>query len=89
MVAYLRDQDEDDEAQAEVGAIDASDCLERNLVQGMAVILPRLAEADVGDTDGTPRQERGQTGECQQPVKDGRTFGYEANVREGTEGDDG
>ena len=41
-----------------------------NLIQGAAVVLPRLAEANVGDEDGAPDEEIRNTGQGQKPVEE-------------------
>jgi hypothetical protein len=51
----------------------------------VALRKPGLAEADVGEADGAPGEERRKTRQSQQPVKHGRALGVEVNVREGPE----
>ncbi len=42
---------DEDEEEAEPGAVDATDGLEGNLIEGAALFSPGCAEADVGNTD--------------------------------------
>lgn len=66
---YLSDEDENDENEADPGAIDAANSCEGNLVNRVAVVSPGSPEADVGNTDATPGEQRGQTGQGDQPVE--------------------
>lgn len=86
--AYLCNQDDDDQPQANVAAVDAADGLEGDLVQGVAVVGPGLAEPDVGEADAAPGEQGGQAGKREQPVKDGRAVGVEVDKGEQAEGDD-
>lgn len=87
-VIYLSDEAEHIEGQAEVGAVDAADGLEGDLVEGVALALPGGAEADVGEADGAPGEEGRETRQGEEPVKDGRAVGVEVDVGEGAEGEE-
>lgn len=50
-VKYLSDEDNDDEEEAEIGAADAEGGFEGEFVDGVAVVFPGGAEADVREAD--------------------------------------
>lgn len=59
--AYLSDQDQNNKTQTQIGSVNTTNGMEWDFIQGTAVVLPRIAEADVGQTDGAPSEERRQT----------------------------
>lgn len=67
--AYLSCKDENVKRQSEVRAPDAADGLEGDLVGGVAVVGPGLAEADVGEADGAPGEQSGQRRQREEPVE--------------------
>ncbi len=69
---YLCNQANKVEEQAEVRSVDTESSLEWNLIQGVTVVLPCVAEANVGKTDGTPSEESRQAGEGLKPSEDFR-----------------
>lgn len=81
----LSDQDEDDEDETEVRAIDTTSGLEGNLIQSVTLESPSLAEADMGQADGTPGEEGGKTRQGEEPVEDNDTGSAQVDVGEGTE----
>ena len=86
--AYLSNEAEHVEREAEIGAPDAADGLEGDLIERVALLLPGVAEADVGEADGAPGEERGETGQGQKPVEHGRAVGVEVDVGEGAKGEE-
>lgn len=87
--SYLSDEAEDVEGETDVRAVHATEGAERDLVQGVALLEPRGAEADVGQADGAPSEKGGETRQGEQPVKDGRALSVEVNIRQRGEGTDG
>lgn len=67
--AYLSCKDENVKRQSKVRAPDAADGLEGDLVGGVAVVGPGLAEADVGEADGAPGEQSGQRRQREEPVE--------------------
>jgi hypothetical protein len=51
IATYLSDEHDDAQDETNPGANGTENGLERNLVQGVAMELPGIAEADMGDTD--------------------------------------
>ena len=86
---YLSDQHDGDEEKAEPRASSAEDGLERNLVKGVAVVEPSLAESDVGVADGAPGKEGSKTRELEEPVEDGLTGSDQVHVAKSTHDEDG
>jgi len=65
----LRDEDEDVEREAEPGAVDAGLRSEGELGEGVALLGPGAAVADVCEADGGPGEDGGEAGEGIQPVE--------------------
>lgn len=65
----LGDQDENVEDEADPRADDTRLAAESKLVQRVALSLPALAEADVGEADGHPGEDGRQTGDGKHPGK--------------------
>lgn len=84
----LSDKDKNDQRRAENRAVDATDGAEGKLLNRVALVLPSLAEADVGDTDGEPGEKCGETRKGNKPVEDGATNISEVDVGKRAEGDD-
>lgn len=61
---------------------DTEDGLERNLVEGVALVLPCCAEADVRNTNTSPSEEGGDTAQRQQPVEHFLALGIEGHIAE-------
>lgn len=87
-MTYLGDKGKDIEEKTEPASPDTADSLERNLVKGVSVVLPGLAETNVRKADGAPSEKGGKTGEREKPVEHNTTAGAQADVRNGTESND-
>jgi hypothetical protein len=85
----LSNENHNDYAKTQPGAVDTADGFERNLVDGVSVVRPCLAEANVGQADGTPGEEGSHTGELEQPSEDELTIGSQVHVGEGSAEKDG
>lgn len=72
------------EQQTERTANDATGGLVWQLVQAVTLVLPSHSEANVGQANGTPDEERRQTRKRQQPVKDGTLVTGNTNVGKNT-----
>jgi hypothetical protein len=82
----LSNQTEDGEAETEVGSPEAEWRGEWELVGGAALDLdPSVTETDVGEADGSPGEEVGETGQGQEPVEDGQTLWCQGDVGKETE----
>jgi hypothetical protein len=86
--AYLSDEDDDDQAQSDPGSGHAEDGGEGDLVNGVAMVLPGVPEADVGEADATPGEEGGKTGERLQPVESDGAAGGQGHEGQGRPHDD-
>jgi hypothetical protein len=75
----LRDEDERDEEQSAPRAVDAAHGPEGKLLEGVTVVLPGGAEADVAEADRSPGKERRETGNC----REGRSEYEEEKEKEG------
>jgi len=73
MKSYLCHQDDDDNENTDPRANDTTSGLERNLIQGVSVVSPSLAEANMGEADGAPGEESGKSRERDEPVEDNLT----------------
>jgi hypothetical protein len=82
--AYLSNEDDKDDEKSEPRSCNTSSSLEWDLVNGMAVVSPRLAETDVGQADGAPGEEGGKTGKSDQPVENSHTSRGHPHVSETT-----
>ena len=65
----LRDQDEDIEDEAGVGAVDGGLRLVRQLVERVALQLPGAPELDVAQADGGPVEDGGEARDGEHPVE--------------------
>ena len=65
----LRDQDEDVEDEADVGAVDGGLRLVRQLVERVALQLPGAPEPDVAQADGGPVEDGGEARDGEHPVE--------------------
>lgn len=88
LYTYLRDKDKKHQDEPQPAPVDAADSLEGDLVERVAMVRPRLAEADVAEADAAPGEERGEAGQRQQPVEDGGAIGVEVDVGEQTKDED-
>lgn len=87
-VAYLSNQNEHDQPQADPAAVHAADGLEGDLVDCVAVEGPRAAETDVREADAAPGEESGQAREGEQPVEDDGALGVEVDIGQAPEDQD-
>lgn len=86
--AYLSDEDKNVEGETDPRSDDTTDGSEGDLVDGVAVVLPGVAETDVRQADGAPGEESSKRGQVEKPVEDDNTLGINVNVCENTtEGD--
>lgn len=85
---YLSNEDEHDEAETEPRAPDAEDGLEGQLVEGVAVVSPSVAEANVREADAAPGEESSETGQRLEPVEGDGTAGGQGHVGQWGPGDD-
>ena len=85
----LGDEHEDDEDESDPRAVHTKDSLEGELVSGVAVILPGGAEADVGEADGAPGEERREARKGNEPVEDLYTSGSQRDESERRAANDG
>ena len=88
MTTYLSDEDDDDQAQSDPGSGHAEDGSEGDLVDGVAVVLPSVPEADVGEAYAAPSEEGGETGERLQPVEGDSAAGGQGHESQGRPHDD-
>ena len=80
----MSDEDNDDNDQTEPGSVNATSSLERNLVDGMTVISPGPAEADVTKADRAPSEQSGKTRQRDKQGEDGHTGRGKVHVGETT-----
>jgi hypothetical protein len=71
--SYLSNEDNNNDANANPGANNTTSSLEWDLIQGVSVVSPSLAEANVGQADGAPGEESSKTRQSDEPVEDGLT----------------
>jgi hypothetical protein len=81
---YLSNKDQDDDEETEPRSVDTTSSLEWDLVDGVAVVSPSLAETDVGKADGAPSEEGSKTGQSDEPVKDRLTSRSKVHVAKHT-----
>ena len=62
-MAYLSNEHEDDNRQSDPRTPNPEDCLEGQLVESVAMVLPSGPEADVGEADTAPGEEGRETAE--------------------------
>lgn len=86
--AYLSDENNHDEEETEPRSIDTTDSVEGDLVQGVAVIGPGFSESNVGQADGTPGEQGGETRKSKEPVEDDGTLSVQVDIGEGTKEND-
>jgi hypothetical protein len=86
--AYLSNEDDKDDEKSEPRSCNTSSSLEWDLVNGVAVVSPSLAETDVGQADGAPGEEGGKTGKSDQPVENSHTSRGHPHVSETTPQED-
>lgn len=84
----LGNQNDDVEAQANVGAPNTKDSLEGNLVKRVAVILPGMSESNVAETDGAPGEQRSETGKSLKPGEDGASVSVDTEITQEAHQDD-
>ncbi len=87
--AYLCYQNEEDEKQASVGAVDSKCSLEGDLIYRMPLVLPCCSEADMCQADGTPGEQGRETRESKKPIEDNRSACAQGDVTQGAEDQDG
>ena len=78
---YLCDEHDNNQSQTNPRTGDAEDGPEGDLVKGVAVILPCVPEADVGEADAAPGEECSQTGQRLEPVEGDGSTGVECHER--------
>ena len=86
--AYLSNEDDNNQTQSDPRSGHAEDGGEGNLIDGVAVVLPGVPEADVGEADAAPGEEGGETGERLQPVESDGTTGGQGHESQGRPHDD-
>lgn len=85
----LSDEDEDDEEGTEHGTVNATGGAEGELLSGVSLGLPCLTETNVGDANGEPGEEGGETRKSEEPVEDSSTdVGGQVDVGDGGEAED-
>lgn len=85
----LSDENDDNDNETKPRAVDTTSSLERNLVKGVAVVSPGLAETNVGQADGSPGEESGKTRERDEPSEDDFTTGSQVHVGKSAHEQDG
>jgi hypothetical protein len=78
--SYLSNEDNNNDANANPGANNTTSSLEWDLIQGVSVVSPGLAEADMGEADGAPGEESSKTGQSNEPVEDSLTSRRQVHV---------
>lgn len=79
---YTGQEHQNTQNQSNPGAPNTKDGAEGELIKGVAVILPGRAEADMGQADGAPGEESGQTGQSLEPVEHLRTVVVDVDIAE-------
>lgn len=69
----LSDEDQAQNDQRQPRAPNTTQGAEGELVNGVSLDLPGPPEAQVGDIDGHPGENRGKTRQRKQPIKEGRS----------------
>lgn len=84
----LGNEHKNDEDETEPRTVDASNGLEGDLVQSVAVVLPGGTEANVGHADGAPGEQSGQTRQRLEPGEDDGTARAQVDVGQATKDQD-
>lgn len=79
-VSYLCNQYQDHKNQSQPTAIHATNRLERDLIDRVTVICPRTSKPNMRKANTTPRKERRQTRQRQEPVKHRRPIGIQIHI---------
>jgi len=81
---YSGGQDKNAEDETDPCTSDTEDSLERNLVKGVSLKSPSLAETNVSKADGAPGEESSKTGKREEPVEDNLSVSVQSNVCQST-----
>lgn len=85
---YSGQQDKNAEDETQPRTIDTTDGLEGDLVKSVAVVLPCLAEPNVGQANRAPGEKRSETREGDEPVEDNLALGVQVDEAEQTADED-
>lgn len=77
-----------DQTKTDPGSCNTENSGERNLVDGVAVVRPRPPEADVGEANAAPSEERSETGKGLEPIESDRTTSGKGHKSQRRPGDD-